>query len=589
MLEQMKSIVEKYGGWSLLTIVFAGLLIGLETVSFFVNGLSDTYGHLLLLKSLPCLCVFLISATAYHYFHKVTERVFVLVLASLLIYESVLGVLQLAGLKMSSHYLYSITGSFRNPGPYGGFVAVCLSVCIPAFVRYCQNVCKVDKFLGWFCALASLAGFMALPVSQSRTAWAALLVALTFYLCGRAPVRDYARRHRWIVIAVAMVVTVCAVSAFFMKKDSALGRLHIWKIETRAIASAPLIGSGPGMSMGSYGAAQADYFESGQRSESDIRAASCPEYAFNEYLKCGMEAGVAGLLAAVGVIVAAFFALQHCGSLLCWAVLCWGVFAFGSYPSSVPQLVLILSALVGCASVSCVCKGIPNDCRTADCAAALSLNEPETSKSADKLSKKGSRMRKTEKISTATAIVVPVVTVVIGGLWIARNKSLEAAERRWKTEMKFSDMTAPSKRAGALLSVYECLCDNPEFLFDLGYSLFMSCEYDEAIPVLREGSRISSDPMFVNIIGRCYEGLGNYDAAESSYVKASMMVPSRLYPSVLLMDMYESIEELKKSEAVAERVLSMPYDPENRNEIELRRRAEDTLSRRRTVTENQNL
>lgn len=582
----MKSIVEKYGGWSLLTIVFACLLIGLETVSFFVNGLSDTYGHLLLLKSLPCLCVFLISATAYHCFPKVTERVFVLVLASLLIYESVLGVLQLAGLKMSSHYLYSITGSFRNPGPYGGFVAVCLSVCVPAFVRYCQNVCKIDKFLGWFCALASLAGFMVLPASQSRTAWAALLVALTFFLCGRAPVRDYARRHRWIVIAVAMVVTVCAVSAFFMKKDSALGRLHIWKIETRAIASAPLIGSGPGMSMGSYGAAQADYFESGQRSESDIRAASCPEYAFNEYLKCGIEAGVAGLLAAVGVIVAAFFALQHCGSLLCWAVLCWGVFAFGSYPSSVPQLVLILSALVGCASVSCVWKGIPNDCRTADCVAALSADEAQMSK-AEMFSFKILRIYKISKISTATAIVV--ISVVIGGLWIARNRSLEAAERRWKTEMKFSDMTAPSKRADALATVYDYLCDNPEFLFDLGYSLFMSCEYDEAIPVLRDGSRISSDPMFVNIIGRCYEKLGDYDAAESSYIKASMMVPSRLYPFVLLMDMYESIGEFEKSEAAAERVLSMPYDPDNRNEKELRRRAEDTLSRKRTVTGNPNL
>lgn len=586
MLEQMKSIVGKFGGWSLLTIVFACLLIGLEAVSFFVNGLSDTYGHLLLLKSLPCLCVFLISATAYHYFPKVTERVFILILASLLIYESVLGVLQLAGLKMSSHYLYSITGSFRNPGPYGGFVAVCLSVSTPAFVRYCQNVHKIDKLLGWFCALASLAGFMVLPVSESRTAWAALLVALTFYLCGRAPVRDWARRHRWTVIAVAVAVTVCAVSAFFMKKDSALGRLHIWKIETRAIASAPLIGSGPGTAMGSYGAAQADYFESGQRSESYIKAASCPEYAFNEYLKCGMEAGVAGLLAAVGVIVAVFFALQHCGSLLCWAVLCWGVFAFGSYPSSVPQLALVLSALVGCASVSCVRKGIPNDYRTADCDAALSADEAQMSK-ADMFSFKNLGIYKILKISTATAVVV--ISVVIGGLWIAHNRSLKAAERRWKTEMKFSDMTAPSKRAEALSSVYDCLCDNPEFLFDLGYSLFVSCEYDEAISVLQQGSHISSDPMFMNIIGRCYEELGNYDAAESSYIKASMMVPSRLYPLVLLMDMYESIGELEKAADFAERVLSMPYDPENRNEKELRRRAEDTLSRKRPVTENKNL
>jgi hypothetical protein len=44
--------------------------------------------------------------------------------------EVVLGLLQVYGYEASNHSLYALTGSFYNPGPYSGFLAMCL----PLFV-----------------------------------------------------------------------------------------------------------------------------------------------------------------------------------------------------------------------------------------------------------------------------------------------------------------------------------------------------------------------------------------------------------------------------------------------------------------------
>ena len=46
--------------------------------------------------------------------------------------EAIEGFRQLYGLEVSNHSLYALTGSFYNPGPYMGFLAVVLPVCLLA-------------------------------------------------------------------------------------------------------------------------------------------------------------------------------------------------------------------------------------------------------------------------------------------------------------------------------------------------------------------------------------------------------------------------------------------------------------------------
>lgn len=97
-----------------------------------------------------------------------------------------------------------------------------------------------------------------------------------------------------------------------------------------------------------------------------------------------------------------------------------------------------------------------------------------------------------------------------------------------------------------LSDLYSVLKKNYRYLYDYGYSLMQVGKYNDALKILSEGAAISSDPMFRNMIGKCYQALGDFIAAEKEYNRAHFMVPSRLYPHVLLMEMYVLNGKMKK-------------------------------------------
>ena len=167
--------------------------------------------------------------------------------------EAVYGGLQLYGLAESNHSLYNITGSFRNPGPYAGFLAVILPVALYLALN-CRTrsrclrqgtvaLCWVYLFL---CATL-------LPATLSRAAWIAACVGCGIVLCARYRLRArcilYFRRHRrraWAWLSAAcLLLALAGVGAYYLKKDSADGRLLMWKVTARVIADAPYTGTGP--------------------------------------------------------------------------------------------------------------------------------------------------------------------------------------------------------------------------------------------------------------------------------------------------------------------------------------------------------
>lgn len=98
-----------------------------------------------------------------------------------------------------------------------------------------------------------------------------------------------------------------------------------------------------------------------------------------------------------------------------------------------------------------------------------------------------------------------------------------------------------------------------------------------AIEVLREGTELSCDPMFHNIMGRCYESIGKLTKAESEYWYAHYMVPGRLYPLILLQEMYLAQGDTTQAKLVMKEILDIPVNPRNPNMQELRNRAEENM------------
>lgn len=466
---------------------------------------------------------------------EVAERIVVSALSLWLAYESVLGIMQLHGIAVSHNSMCPMTGDFANSGPYGGFLAVCIAVVFAAAWRWRDSVNLYDRILFWLSSVSGCLGIVVLPASMSRAGFVALVVSAVAFALIDTESKSYFKSHKWLILSVVAVAFVVGAGAFCLKKDSALGRFHIWEMELRAIADKPLTGHGFGKALGAYGDAQAEYFEAEERSQERVRIAGCPEYAFNEYLRMGMEFGILGLLLSVAVIVFGALALFRAKSSLAFGLVAWGTFALASYPLAVWQLRLLLGVFLG---------------------AAVGLNM-----------KVGKRTR---LILASTFIVIATGLMLI---WLPENRQRKYAEGKWLEERRFTNFGIFDGMADRLAILYPQLRRNFRYLYDYGYAQHKECRYEESNVILREGALISSDPMFYNIIGKNHEALGDYELAERNYIHAHNMVPSRLYPYILLMEMKERQGNTEQALAYARKALSLPVNERNMSMRDLHERA----------------
>lgn len=348
------------------------------------------------------------------------------------------------------------------------------------------------------------------------------------------------RRNRIILVSAwrrllfAGLFLLLCVGAYLLKPESAKGRLFMWKIESLAILHGPTWGTGGGSALGVYGKEQARYFAETERSAADIAAAGCPDYVFNEYLKIGIEEGLPVM---VLVIMATLFLLAVCYSRnqpSAYGLICMSVFALASYPFSRPEFIVLAVVMLATVPFSTSC-------------------------------------------SVRIKAMMGVAVLISGGLVVGKSgRILEhmSAERSYESIRTLAHCERYEDAVDNMEPLYSTLSKDYRFLYDYGYSLYKTGEYAKGIEILSEGSVLSSDPMFHNIIGRCHEAMGEYNEAEEQYILAHNMVPCRLYPLMLLADMYNSIGADEMACRCYEKALSLPVNPKNRNMVNLHKEAE---------------
>ena len=94
---------------------------------------------------------------------KYVEQVVVLVISLWLSYESLLGIRQLFGLSSSHHCMFVLTGSFANPGPYGGFIAICAVIALSGVCKYHNSEKLQDRL---FVLLSGISGGLGVIVDR---------------------------------------------------------------------------------------------------------------------------------------------------------------------------------------------------------------------------------------------------------------------------------------------------------------------------------------------------------------------------------------------------------------------------------------
>ena len=450
------------------------------------------------------------------------SEVVVWVLILLGVFEAVLGLRQLYGFESSNHSLFNLTGSFFNPGPYSGYLAMVFPICLYEWLRLKDKKEKTWMETGGYYVSAGgmLLMLCVLPAGMSRSAWLATAIS-GLWVCGMhyrwgKELKRLWRAHRQRMMGAAAVGLLCVLLGgavlFHLKKDSASGRLLMWKISCLAIAERPIIGYGHGNFALAYGAAQEAYFAEGDYSQQEELVAGSPEYAFNEYLQVAMEWGILALLSLlllVGFCLWRGVAQGRMGA--CGGIISLLVFAFSSYPLQLPVFIITFGFLLAACVVG------------------------------------------------RSRIVLAVFAFVVGiaGVEQWRTNSYEACREWTVCKMRYqSGAYEVAKEEYAKL--YPALKNRGAFLFEYGHCLHKLKEYEASNTILKEAATRSCDPMIRNVIGKNYQQQGAYDKAEEWLIRSTHLLPGRIYPYYLLAKLYAEPEfyQPEKMKQMADVVLT---------------------------------
>lgn len=416
--------------------------------------------------------------------------------------EALWGLGQLYDLSPSNHTLFSITGTFPNPGPFSGYLALVFPLCLYEYLNLKKEISKslLDKIKYSIVLFIILLILCILPAGMSRSAWVATLVSSLFI---------YGYQYSWIsklaigykqnkkrvigILSICIIVLILAcISIFQIKKDSAHGRLFMWKISYLAIKEKPFSGYGTNSFPLAYGKAQEAYFSKGNYAEWEEYVAGSPEYAFNEYLQIAIEWGIPVLsciLLTISLCIWKGLKKKYIG--ICGSIISILIFGIASYPLQLPAFIITTTFLLA------VC------------------------------------------IIGESKIRLLIFALIVGGTsiyWYKMNLTEEC--NSWISCHILYRSGSYQKAVKKYEALYPKLKNKAFFMYEYGHTLHKLNLYKASTEKLEEAAKLSCDPMILNIIGLNYQNEGEYSKAENIFIRSTHLLPGRIYPYYLLTKLY---------------------------------------------------
>lgn len=443
---------------------------------------------------------------------------FLIMIAGTGLIEAVSGIRQLHGFEGSNHSLFRLTGDFYNPGPYSGYLAMVLPVCLWMILQFngykkgeWRQAEIYQHYLGWISLLAII---VVLPAGMSRTAWitAAVSCGWVYWVqrIGWEKTKRFIKGHRILTTVSSFVILILVVGAlagiYVLKKESADGRLLLWKITTQAIMKQPWTGTGLGGFPAAYAEAQAEYFSSGKASQTEMLVAGCPEYGFNEFLQIGLEQGVFGLLVFVLLLSYSLFrGVKNRQIGAAGGILALMVFSLASYPLQLPEFWMVLVGLMGV-----ICTSVTSD------------TPPTPSREGRKI----------------LSVTITGILMLCCGWIFWQQKGHYQGYKKWNTMKMLYNNKAYEAACDGYEELVPLLGHKPELLFETAQCLSKAERFADANVLLERAMKLSGDPMIHYMAAKNEQAKGNFPEAERLLLHAIDMLPERIYPYYLLTKLY---------------------------------------------------
>lgn len=381
----------------------------------------------------------------------------------------------------------SLTGTLDNAA---GFAA-CLCVGFP----FCLRLMGGTGWRRYAGVAAATVVLVAVALSASRAGILSLLAVSAVWAWKRL---RFSPRVKGTTLAVLLLLL--AGLLYGVKKDSADGRLLIWRCSLEMMKDRLLQGWGLGGFEAHYMDYQAAYFERHPDSRY-APLADTVQYPFSEYLNIGVAFGVVGWLAVVAFLVCLGRAymrrptVEKESGLLVWLAVV--VFAAFSYPLMYPFVWLVLAY----ASV-----------------------------------------RLLEDVGTVRPLLLQAgaVCLLATCCWAgSRTYRRMKAELVWAEAVAASSLGQTEQAMEKYRRAYSVLWADRYFLYNYAAELHRHGQQDEALRVAGACRRRWADYDLELLLAELYEQRGEDIRAEAHYRRASLMCPNRFVPLhrlVLLLD-----------------------------------------------------
>lgn len=399
---------------------------------------------------------------------------------------------------------YKIIGSFDNPA---GF-ASCLSIGLP-FVLICLKYIKKRLFSVAMYTLAIII-FIAVILSESRSGIISITIAISLWLNQYLQFKKTNKKVFFISIFVLLFI-----GAYFFKRNSADGRLLIWKCSLEMIKDSPVFGHGLGSFRANYMDYQADYFMKHPDNKYSMLADNvlCP---FNEYLTVVLNFGFIGLflLFAIGRILLFCYYKNPTfeGKVALFSLLIISIFSLFSYPFTYPFVWLVLFFNIYLL-VNPFCKSVK--------------------------------------------IVYKNILCIFFSLF-SLGLSYKVYQR-FQAELKWHEIISYTNPfLSDYLSLENDLGKNPYFIYNYAVVLYEMNINEESLEKALLCRKYWADYELEILLGNIHKKMGKYDQAETYFKSAALMCPCRFIPIYQLYELYKDKGDKNKAYIMGELILNKP-------------------------------
>lgn len=453
--------------------------------------------------------------------------------------NSVYGILQYVGIFPSYSAFFRITGTFLNPGIYGGFIAMGVPL---ALWRVRNSLHARPILLLNLVCLATI--ILSLILSESRAGILSAIISVTVFTYYFSKKKNLVSKS--VMIYTAIGISVLCFCLAIVNLESILGRILVWRISLRMFFECPSIGHGYGQFPIQYGFNQAKFFELNESSTALKQIAGMNYYPFNEFLRILVENGVIGFFVFVIILYKTVLSL-----------------ASSALNDQTAPIKIILSVLAGILTFAQFSYPFDNLALTMVFYSILAI---------------AAAYDKHYEIQIGFVLkrilISTILILTTAGLFSSMQKIV--AIYRWENAQKYL-MFREQDSWDIYEAVYPRLSNNSTFLFNYGAELISFERYKKGIIILNQAKKYTNNVDVHLVLGDSYFAIGQTLMSEEEYKIANNMVPNLFKPLEKLLDLYLSINDIKKANLTANKILRQPIKVPSKEVLDIKARARKIL------------